>query len=238
MIPQIGGRNIERVLCEGEQRLHALALFFAELETSNRGVVVFDDPVSSFDYNYIENYCIRLREYAKKHPSSQIIVLTHNWEFFVQLQTKFNQACMDSQLSVQVLENCAVVADYSEKTDVLKNEINDLLSMPSEPTSKQKEDLAGKMRRLIEAIVNTHVFCNQRHQFKQKSLQSSVFREFTKIVALLPQEATDLGDLYSKLSPAEHYDPRNAFINTDKAMFQTRYRQILAIEAAVEGRKP
>src|SRR5260221_9335519 len=37
------------------------------------------------------------------------------------------------------------------------------------PISKgQKEELAGKLRRLIEAVVNTHVFNNQRHQYKQK----------------------------------------------------------------------
>lgn len=81
VLPQIGGKEINRVLSEGEQRLHALALFFAELETCAHSVLVFDDPVSSFDYNYIENYCIRLKEFARKHPSRQIIVLTHNWEY-------------------------------------------------------------------------------------------------------------------------------------------------------------
>jgi recombinational DNA repair ATPase RecF len=33
VLPQIGGKEIESVLSEGEQRVHALALFFAELET-------------------------------------------------------------------------------------------------------------------------------------------------------------------------------------------------------------
>ena len=34
--PHVGGNKIEVVLSEGEQRVHALALFFAELETSQR----------------------------------------------------------------------------------------------------------------------------------------------------------------------------------------------------------
>ncbi|MHB1267259.1 MAG: AAA family ATPase [Acidithiobacillus ferriphilus] len=236
--PQIGGKDIEGVLSEGEQRVHALALFFAELETCPQSVLVFDDPISSFDYNYIANYCARLRDFTLTHPAKQIIVLTHNWEFFVQLQTTLNQAGLDAHLSVQVLENCAVVADYSEKIDDLKKDIEDVLNAPGEPSKSRKEDIAGKMRRLIEVVVNTHVFNHQRHQYKQKSQAISAFQSFTKIVPLLQAEATMLRDLYAKLSITEHDDPRNAYVNTDKAMFQTRYDQIQNIETDVAARKP
>lgn len=238
VLPQIGGKDIGGVLSEGEQRVHALALFFAELETCPQSVLVFDDPISSFDYNYIANYCARLRDFTLKHPTRQIIVLTHNWEFFVQLQTTLNQAGLDAHLSVQVLENCAVVADYSEKIDDLKRDIEDVLNASGEPSKSQKEDIAGKMRRLIEVVVNTHVFNHQRHQYKQKSQAISAFQSFTKIVPLLQAEATMLRDLYAKLSITEHDDPRNAYVNTDKAMFQTRYDQIQNIEIDVAARKP
>lgn len=238
VLPQVGGRGIEGVLSEGEQRVHALALFFAELECCPQSVLVFDDPISSFDYNYIANFCARLRDFAVKHPERQILVLTHNWEFFVQFQTTVNQAGLDSHLSVNVLENCAIMADYSEKLDDLKNNINAALALSGEPTKPKKEELAGKMRRLIEAVVNTHVFNHQRHQYKQKSQAITAFPSFTKVVALLPAEATTLRDLYAKLSITEHDDPRNAYVNTDKAMFQTRYNQILTIEAAIKGRIP
>ena len=202
VLPQIGGKDIEGVLSEGEQRVHALALFFAELETCPQSVLVFDDPISSFDYNYIANYCARLRDFTQKHPTRQIIVLTHNWEFFVQLQSTLNQAGLDSHLSVQVLENCAVVADYSEKIDDLKKEVEAVLAAAGEPSKAKKEEAAGKMRRLIEVVVNTHVFNHQRHQYKQKSQAVTAFQSFTKIVALLPTEATTLRDLYAKLVSA------------------------------------
>jgi len=237
ILPQIGGKDIEVVLSEGEQRVHALALFFAELETSPQSVLVFDDPISSFDFNYIANFCTRLRDFVQTHSTYQIIILTHNWEFFVQLQTTLNRCGLDNQFSVQVLENCSIVADYSEKTEELKAEISVILAVAGEPTKAQKEDIAGNMRRLIEAIINTHVFNKQRHQYKQKSKPVSGFHEFTKIVPLLPSEATTLQDLYAKLSIPEHDDPRNAYVNTDKAMFQTRYDSILAVESAVVSRK-
>jgi len=225
------------VLSEGEQRVHALALFFAELETCSQSVLVFDDPISSFDYNYIANYCIRLRDFALTHPTRQIIVLTHNWEFFVPIQSTLNAGGLDGFLSVQVLENCAAVAEYSEKVYEIKTDIETVLQLPSEPTTSQKEMMAGKMRRLIESVVNTHVFNKQRHQYKQKSLLASVFHEFTKVTPLLPAEAITLGDLYAKLSISEHDNPQNAYVNTDKATFQLRYDSIRAIEAALISRK-
>lgn len=235
--PQVGGKDIEVVLSEGEQRLHALALFFAEFSSSPQTVFVFDDPISSFDFNYITNYCNRLRDVIQAHPSKQIVVLTHNWEFFIQLQQTLNKARLDSHLSIQVLENCCSVADYSEKIGDLKLDIQAVLGVAAEPSKAQKEAIAGKMRRLIEAVTNTHVFNGQRHQFKEKSLVISAFETFTKVVALLPAEAATLKDLYAKLSVTEHDDPRNAYVNTDKAMFQTRYDSILSIEAAVISRK-
>lgn len=233
----VAGQRIESVLSEGEQRIHALALFFAELETCAQQVIVFDDPISSFDYNYIGNYCNRLRDLIQAHPNRQIIVLTHNWEFFVQIQTTLNTSRMNQHMAVHVLESCVAIDEYSEDVDVLKADIDAILAVASEPTKPQKEVMAGKMRRLIESVVNTHVFNKQRHQFKQKSQQVSAFDDFTKIVPLLPAEAQSLRDLFAKLSISEHDDPRNAYVNTDKAMFQTRYNTIKAIEIAIINRR-
>lgn len=235
--PLIGGKEIEDILSEGEQRVHALALFFAELETCPQSVLVFDDPISSFDYNYIANYCTRLRDFTLAHPTRQIIVFTHNWEFFVQLQTTLNKAGLNGHLAVQVLESCSEVAEYSEEIDQLKAGITSILALPGEPSKKQQAELAGSMRRLIEAVVNTHVFNKQRHQYKQKSQSVSEFQHCTKLVPLLAAEAIALRDLYYKLSPSIHDDPRNAYVNSDKAAFQTRYDRIIAVETAVVSRK-
>lgn len=233
----IAGERIEEVLSEGEQRIHALALFFAELETCEQQVIVFDDPVSSFDYNYIGNYCNRLRDFIQAYPNRQIIVLTHNWEFFVQFQTTLNTSRLNQHMAVHVLESCAAIDEYSENIDDLKADIEVTLAIAGEPTKPQKEVMAGKMRRLIEAVVNTHVFNKQRHQFKQKSQQVSAFDDFTKVTPLFPTEAQTLRDLFAKLSITEHDDPRNAYVNTDKAMFQTRYDSINRIETAIVSRK-
>ncbi|PKN60192.1 MAG: hypothetical protein CVU53_04340 [Deltaproteobacteria bacterium HGW-Deltaproteobacteria-11] len=55
---------------------------------------------------------------------------------------------------------------------------------------------------------------------------------------MLPAEASTLRDLYAKLSPDMHDDLRNFYVNTDKAMFQTRYDQIVAVETAITSSDP
>ena len=59
-----------------------------------------------------------------------------------------------------------------------------------------------------------------------------------EVIAREAELATTLRDLYAKLSITEHDDPRTAYVNTDKAMFKTRYDQIVAIETAIKLRIP
>lgn len=235
--PKVGNEVIGVVLSEGELRMHALVLFIAELENSAHSVIVLDDPITSFDYDYISNFCNRIRDFSLKHPERQVVILTHNWEFFVNIQTVLNKGLLGSHTSIQILENCAICMSYKDKPADLKLEIHSILSLPLEPTQKQKQEMAGSMRRLLESIVNKLVFNDQRHQYKQKSQAVSDFQKFTKLVPLEDEEAVELADLYSKLSVPEHDDPRNQFVGADKAMFRTRYDKILEIEAALLARK-
>ena len=239
MLPQIGGQDIGDVLSEGEQTIHALALFFAELETSSHCVLVFDDPIASFDYNYSENFSNRLARFCKSYPHRQVIILTHSWECFVQTQMALKRADLAvDHTSIQVLEGCRHVAEYSEKFFELKRQIIEALSVSGEPSPEQKESLAGKLRRLIETAVNTYVFANERHQFKQKLQSTSKFEAYTKVTPISVGEAVELKELFSKLSPAEHDDPMNNYTTASKAVFQTRFERILAISRSIERRIP
>ena len=47
-----------------------------------------------------------------------------------------------------------------------------------------------------------------------------------------PNEAILLRILFSKLSITEYDDSRNAYINTEKAVFQSRYDQICQLNKA------
>ncbi|WP_035608075.1 AAA family ATPase [Haloferula sp. BvORR071] len=69
------GSGPNHVLSEGEQRIVSLAAFLADSETnSHKAPFVFDDPISSLDYEF-ERACVsRLIELSK---TRQVIIFTH-----------------------------------------------------------------------------------------------------------------------------------------------------------------
>lgn len=84
------------VLSEAEQRMCALAYFFAELHQSgSTSGIVFDDPVSSLDHNHRTAVARRIVE---ESADRQAIVFTHDAVFFGELIT----LCADAQLTPTV----------------------------------------------------------------------------------------------------------------------------------------
>lgn len=235
---KIGDEPINRIFSEGEQKVHALSLFFSEAAISNHQILVFDDPVTSFDYNYSSKYAERLRDYIMDNPDVQVIVFTHNWDFFVHMQIVLNQSMLNNYTSIKVLEYCCIAEEYSERIDDLKGCILLILSIQGEPSRNKKDKLGGYLRRLIEAVVNKYVFNGQRHQFKQTTISVSAFNNFTKVVSLNQAEATTLKDHYRNLSVPEHEDPRNYYSMKTKAIYSQIYSDICDIETALISRRP
>lgn len=84
------------VLSEAEQRMCALAYFFAELQQSgSTSGIVFDDPVSSLDHNHRTAVARRIVE---ESAVRQVIVFTHDAVFFGELNT----LCGDAGLAPSV----------------------------------------------------------------------------------------------------------------------------------------
>lgn len=237
VLPRIGDELVHRVLSEGELKVHALALFMCEASVAPHQVLILDDPVTSFDYNYISNFCERLRDYAKDNAQSQLIVLTHNWDFFANLQNTLNGSGLSGAFSVQVLEDCATVSEYVEKWEELCGQIDSYIDPQVEISPDEKSKLSALLRRLVERLTNSYVFNEQRHQYKIRTLQVSNFKDFVKLVPLLPAEADRLKDLYANLSPLEHDDVRNYYSTKSIYQFGTWYDEIKAIKNAVEGRR-
>ena len=78
------GTELPKVLSEGESRCLSIAAFFAELSTADgKSAVVFDDPVSSFDYSWRDTVAQRLVAEAKDR---QVVVFTHDIVFLLLLQ--------------------------------------------------------------------------------------------------------------------------------------------------------
>ena len=78
------GVDLPKVVSEGEQRCLSIAAFFAELSTADDpSGIVFDDPVSSLDYQWRQGVARRLVQEAK---TRQVIVFTHDVVFLLLLK--------------------------------------------------------------------------------------------------------------------------------------------------------
>ena len=70
---------VSSVLSEGEQRVAAIAGFFADLtESGDTSTLIFDDPVSSLDQEYRVMVARRLLDEAEQR---QVLVFTHDFSF-------------------------------------------------------------------------------------------------------------------------------------------------------------
>jgi len=83
------GINVPKVVSEGEQRCISIAAFFAELSTADDpSGIVFDDPISSLDFEWRNAVARRLVEESKKR---QVIVFTHDVVFLLALKQHAEQ---------------------------------------------------------------------------------------------------------------------------------------------------
>lgn len=78
------GVDLPKVASEGEQRCLSIAAFFAELSTADDpSGIVFDDPVSSLDFQWRNDVARRLVQESKRR---QVIVFTHDVVFLLSLR--------------------------------------------------------------------------------------------------------------------------------------------------------
>jgi energy-coupling factor transporter ATP-binding protein EcfA2 len=88
--------DLPKVVSEGEQRCLSIAAFFAELSTADDpSGIVFDDPVSSLDFEWRGEVARRLVQESK---TRQVIVFTHDVVFLLALKQ------FAEQLGAEVLD--------------------------------------------------------------------------------------------------------------------------------------
>ena len=93
------GYNIQRDgdeahnLSEGEKNAIAFSYFIVKTQERgfnvNEGIIVIDDPISSFDSNFIFHCFSLIRNHFKN--AEQLIISTHNFEFFNLVKDWFEQ---------------------------------------------------------------------------------------------------------------------------------------------------
>jgi len=142
-------------LSDGEKTSIAMALFLSEIECSVNSdkidIIVFDDPISSLDYENIYNvYYIIKKMWTDKKNDTQFVILTHNnifYNFFKYMgdSCKFNKLIKEN-LKTTMVDDKQYKSLYMEKLKI----INDIKNNDGQPTQEQKLYIPNFCRYVFE----------------------------------------------------------------------------------------
>jgi hypothetical protein len=153
--------RLSETLSEGEQKVVALADFLAEARIrTTKAPVIFDDPVTSLDYERIQEVASRL---AALSHERQVIVFTHNIWFAVELLERFRDARKDcAYYDVRVVDDRRGIVTggshpRSDTPSDLKSRINRLLTEARKATGEVQEALVQKGYAILRALCEVGV---------------------------------------------------------------------------------
>jgi wobble nucleotide-excising tRNase len=152
-------------LSEGDKSALALAFFLAKLETDTQiqdKIIVFDDPVSSFDLNRKSTTIHNLLNFGLK--AKQLFVLTHNLIFAGEFWKAANQLSVLSQCSkIVFLGNSSCIVEYDIEVETISSILKDSLKISSYlengcVTDQERRDVARCLRPALESYFHLKFF--------------------------------------------------------------------------------
>lgn len=201
-----GFQKPEQILSEGEQRILAIASFFAELGVSrHKGAAVFDDPVSSLDHRRRQHVARRLVDEAFQR---QVIVFTHDTVFLAELMTAIEMVNVPHlfQHLTYSQQVAGLVQDglpwrhrkTTERIDALEKLVRRFEAEEASMTNDQAEEacrgIYGRVREVLERGVEEVVFAGVLQRYNDYVRVPNI----TETVGLLDSECEPLVRLYKR----------------------------------------
>lgn len=208
-------KNPQDVLSEGEQRIVALAAFFADATGREELTpIIIDDPISSLDYNYEENATKRIVELGKNR---QIIVFTHRISLLVGISEKCENDGVDFiERHIRGTLNGKGVSDFE---DVYHGKISAQLSGIQEriketkkmdPYSREYYDscsrLSQQLRICFERSVEDVLFQQMVKRFSRRIMTGKLM----KLDQITSDDCKIIDSMMSKYSFEEHSQPEDS----------------------------
>ena len=160
--------NAKDSLSEGDKSTIALAFFLSKLDidtTINNKILVFDDPLSSFDSNR-RFYTIQLiKDLFPK--IKQAIILSHNEYFLYELSKGFSAGDKKTlRISQNFIDKASLIEPLSLET-LVENEyfkhIKELEAFLRNPDLSKKEIVLGWLRNVLEAHIRFKFYRQLSH---------------------------------------------------------------------------
>jgi wobble nucleotide-excising tRNase len=195
-------------LSEGDKSALALAFFLTKLEVDGNlqnKIIVFDDPVSSFDLNRKATTILKLLYFGQR--AKQLFVLTHNIIFAGEFWKSANQLNCTSQCSkIEFVSNTSCIIEFHIDNETLSSVLKDSLAIKNYLSNgcysdQERRSVARCLRPALESYFHLKFFdivCANEWfgNFIDKVRNSTTADPFHRLVEQV-QEMTDIND-YSK----------------------------------------
>jgi len=195
-------------LSEGDKSALALAFFLTKLEVDGNlqnKIIVFDDPVSSFDLNRKATTISKLLHFGQQ--AKQLFVLTHNIIFAGEFWKSINQLSCTSQCSkIEFVTNTSCIVEFHIDNETLSSVLKDSLAIKNYLlngcySDQERRSVARCLRPALESYFHLKFFdivsANEWFgNFIDKVRNSTTTDPFHRLVGEV-QEMTDIND-YSK----------------------------------------
>jgi len=200
------------ILSEGEQRIVALAAFFADATGRNEATpIIIDDPISSLDYNYEEAATARIIELAKER---QVIVFTHRISLLVGLSEQSDVAGISFvERHIRGTLNGKGVSDFEEtyhgkipeQLAGIQARIRDTKKM--DPYSHEYVDscsrISQQLRICVERSVEDVLFQQMVKRFTRRIMTGKLMR----MDRITNEDCAIIDSMMTKYSFGEHSQP-------------------------------
>jgi len=152
-------------LSEGDKSALAISFFLTKLELDGsiqNKIIVFDDPVSSFDLNRKSATINKLIEFGQK--AKQLFVFTHNLIFASEFWKSANQvACTTQCSSIAYIGNTSCIVEYDINTESLSSILKDSLRIKDYLangciTDQDRRSIARCLRPALESYFHLKFF--------------------------------------------------------------------------------
>ena len=203
----------EDILSEGEQRIVALAAFFADATgRESKTPLIIDDPISSLDLLYEEK---ATREIVRLAAERQIIVFTHRISLLVGMKEACRSAGIHfSDHHIRSTKKGNGVPDFTDEyAGDLKAQLNGLISVVShiedgDPDSREYNDALWRscqtFRKCVERSVEDILLLGMVHRFDRRIMTNGKVMRLTNLTV---DDVKIIDDMMTKYSFTEHSQP-------------------------------
>lgn len=208
-------KSPEDVLSEGEQRIVALAAFFADATGRNEQTpIIIDDPISSLDYNYEEAATRRIVELAKER---QVIVFTHRISLLVGL----GEVCEASGIPFTGLyiRGTHMGKGVPDFTDAYHGKVDKQLNGLAErireiqrmdPYSREYQDACSRVSQQLRICVERSVEDILLQQMVKRFSRRIMTGKLMKLDRITSEDCEMIDSMMTKYSFNEHSQPEDS----------------------------